>query len=326
MSDFRTIVRPFPIAQQIALTDPILTIGSCFSDAIGIRLKRAKLAVLSNPFGTLYSPLAILKALRYALFNERPPRHTYLLQGDVSLNYDFHSEVSAIGTDTLQSQLNEITGASHYFLTRANWLIVTFGTAWVYLRKDTGEAVANCHKVPQSNFTKALLTVDEITASVTQFIDELRAVNKDIKLILTVSPVRHVKDSLTLNNVSKSTLRLACHKLSQAVDAVEYFPAFEIMMDDLRDYRFYKADLIHPSEVAEEYIWDSFVACYCDEPLSQFMKEWDQIRRAIDHHPFHPASAAHQSFLNQTLLRLEALQPLVNVEAEIKFIQTQIIS
>jgi hypothetical protein len=143
MTDFRTIVRPIPSGHKIALSDPIFTIGSCFSDAIGQLLHRHKLGVMPNPFGTLYSPVAILKALRYGLFNERPPHHTFVRQGDVFLNYDFHSEVSALSMETLQSQLNEIIGASHYFLTRAKWMIVTFGTAWIYERKDTGEVVAN---------------------------------------------------------------------------------------------------------------------------------------------------------------------------------------
>jgi hypothetical protein len=149
--------------------------------------------------------------------------------------------------------------------------------------------------------------------------------NPNITFILTVSPVRHVKDTLELNNVSKSVLRLACHSITEAHPDVEYFPAYEIMMDDLRDYRFYKSDMIHPTEEAEEYIWESFIARYFDSATNDFFKKWEKLMSAMEHRAFHPASKAHQSFLKETLESIQELKKVVNVDREEELIKSQLI-
>lgn len=308
----------------MGISDKILTIGSCFADVIGTRLISSKLAALSNPFGVLYNPYSIHKALRYAIFNETPAPHTFLKQLDVFLNYDFHSEISSLHQDKLQSHLKEVVGASHYFLNNAQWLIITFGTSWVYERNDTGEIVANCHKVPGTLFSKSLLTQKKIIESFEKFHKELTVVNSGIKIILTVSPVRHIKDTLELNSVSKSILRTSCFTLAEEYRDVEYFPAYEMMMDDLRDYRFYKSDMIHPSEVAEEYIWEKFGERYFTPELKDFVHQWNDIQHALAHRPFHPSSVAHQSFLKGILKKLEELKPLVNVEEEIARVKAKL--
>lgn len=325
MQTFRTEIKMTPSASRMGIKSRILTQGSCFADAIGHRLTGHKLAALVNPFGVIYNPESIHKALAYSIFNEPVPEHTYLHHHDVHLNYHFHSAFSALEKPELTASLMNTIGSTHYFLKDAEWLLITYGTAWVYQRKDTGEIVANCHKVPADRFSKSLMTVEQIMRSFKTFHGSLKQFNPNIRIILTVSPVRHLKDTLELNSVSKSVLRLACHAMAEQFDSVEYFPAFELMMDDLRDYRFYRSDMLHPTVEAEDYIWDKFIERYMDEKAMDLIKKWKVIVSALQHKPFHPASAQHQQFLKATLKKLEELKWLVNVEEEQSFIKKQIV-
>ncbi|HEX6891812.1 MAG TPA: GSCFA domain-containing protein, partial [Chryseolinea sp.] len=221
----------------MGISDRILTIGSCFADAIGMRLLSNRLPVLANPFGNLYNAHSIHNAIRYAVYNELPAAHTYLERDGISFNYDFHSELSDVNQHNLSGKLKEIIGAVHYHLAISQWMIITYGTAWVYERKESGAIVANCHKLPNNHFTKSLLSQQEITESFGKLHNELKQFNPEIKIILTVSPVRHIKDTLELNSVSKAVLRAACHSAAGSFTDVSYFPSYEIMIDDLRDYR-----------------------------------------------------------------------------------------
>ncbi len=324
MSHFRTIVSCPSSSQKASLKDRFLTIGSCFADVVGRHLQHYKIETCPNPFGTLYSPASIHKALRYTLLNQAPPEHTYLQNQDIHLNYDFHSEFSALQKETLQNRLSDCLQTTHQFLKNADRLIITYGTAWVYERIDNNELVANCHKMPAKLFTKSLLTQKKIIESFDPLYQDLKKFNPKIKIILTVSPVRHTKDTLELNNVSKSILRVACHTFKETYPDVEYFPAYEIMMDDLRDYRFYKKDMIHPSEEAEEYIWGKFADTFIDDSTKDFFVTWDGIQSALTHKPFHPSSTSHQHFLKTTLQKLEELKSIVNVEEEMSQIKSQI--
>lgn len=308
----------------MSLASPVITIGSCFADLIGNRLQSFKMRSLANPFGTVYNPDAIHKALRYAVFNEPPPAHTFLQNGDIHLNYDFHSELSSLTRPALESQLTEIIGMTHSFLKDASWLMITYGTAWVYTRNDTGELVSNCHKMPGTLFTKSLLSQKHILESFQRFYQDVKTFNPALRIILTVSPVRHLKDTLELNSVSKSVLRLSCHTLAEQFPDVEYFPAYEMLLDDLRDYRFYKPDMIHPSAEAEDYIWEHFTQRYASAPLKEFIKKWRSIQAALHHKPFHPASAGHQIFLKEMIKKLEELSHLVSVEKELESLRSQL--
>lgn len=325
MKDFRTELKVTPSRVPIHLKSAIFTQGSCFADAIGSRLAIYKQKACVNPFGVIYNPESIHKAISYSIFNEPVPEHTFLQSHEVFLNYDFHSEFSALGKEELAARLVDTIGSAHYFLKAADWLLLTYGTAWAYQRKDTGEVVANCHKLPSTMFTKSLLTSGAIVSSFSTFRDQLKRYNPSIRIILTVSPVRHLKDTLELNAVSKSVLRVACHDIVQEFDDVEYFPAYEIMADDLRDYRFYKADRLHPTEEAEDYIWEKFMERYFSPDLRDFVVKWNAILSAMRHKPFHPRAAAHQKFLRDTLERLNELKQLVDVEAEISLVKQDLI-
>lgn len=325
MSHFRTVVSPIQSSHKMGISDKILTIGSCFADTIGNRLQSTKLRALPNPFGVVYNPHSIFKAIRYAIANESPEAGTFLQHQGVFLNYDFHSEVSALQPEHLRVQLKEIIGTSHHFLADAQWLIITLGTAWVYTRSDTSEIVANCHKQPQALFKKSLMTQRQIMNSFDSCYRELMQFNPTIRIILTVSPVRHVKDTLELNSVSKAVLRASCHTIVQEHPEITYFPAYEIMLDDLRDYRFYQPDMIHPSPVAEDYIWEKFRDMFLSPSLKEFIQTWDQIQQAMDHRPFHPRSVAHQAFLTELLKKLETLKETVNVDDEISQIKARLV-
>lgn len=324
MKAFRTILKPGVSKHTCTLTSKIITIGSCFSDTIGKQLHTHKVHTSINPFGTVYNPHSIHKVIRSAVYNEVLADHTYAECNGLFFNYDFHSTFSSPDKQILVKNLREIIGASHYFLKDATTLIITYGTAWVYSRNDTGEIVANCHKIPASNFTKSLLSQKKIIESFDELYHDIKRCNPSVNIILTVSPVRHIKDTLELNTVSKSVLRVACHSLTENFPDVEYFPSYEIMMDDLRDYRFYKPDMIHPTEEAEEYIWEVFVERYFDATAKEFFKQWKKIVSALNHRPFHPTTNTHQQFLKETLNNLNELKRFVNVDKEVEIIKAQL--
>lgn len=326
MKEFRTELNLLPAPSRMNLQSGVLTQGSCFSDAIGRRMAAHKMKTMVNPFGVVYNPESIHKVLAVSIFNEPLPDHTYLQNRDIHLNFNFHSEYSALKKTELMSRIAETIGSTHYFLKDAEWLLITYGTAWVFQRNDTGEIVANCHKMPASLFTKSLANPKEIVSSFSVFYQALKKFNPQIKILLTVSPVRHLKDTLTGNSVSKSVLRLACDSIAENFNDVEYFPAYELMLDDLRDYRFYKADMLHPTEEAEDYIWEKFLVRYADGATLDFIRQWKEILSALNHRPFHPEAAAHQQFLRQTLKKIEELKSLVDVEQEASLIKKQILN
>jgi hypothetical protein len=321
---FRTILKQEPHAWKVSLADPLLTIGSCFSDSIGRRLGSNKFNVLINPFGTIYNPLSIHTLLIRAIENEPLPDHYFIQRNEVHANYLFHSQFNALSRNELESSLTSKLVETKQQLSSAAFILITYGTSWVYKLKESGEIVSNCHKMPSTLFEKQLLTQQQITEDFGRLVTTVRKINRNIKIILTVSPVRHIKDTLTLNSVSKSVLRLACHELTQHYSDVEYFPAFEIMMDDLRDYRFYKDDLIHPTEFAENYIWQQFADTYFEENTKLFLKKWGEIASALQHKPFIPDSPSHRSFLQSILTKLDELKTQVNVTKEKEFIDQQL--
>jgi len=323
MNDWKTDLNVKSADRPIHLNDPILTIGSCFSQAIGQHLNDNKFNVTINPFGTVYSPLSIHHLLTLALRKRTISEDDYLVQQEVHYHYQFHSSFASLSRQELAEQISRAVNKVNHFISTARFVIITYGTAWAYKRKDMAQWVANCHKVPSSYFSKELLSIDDMENSFDEIHSALKAVNPAIQIIVTLSPVRHLKDTIEFNSVSKSTLRLFCHKLSQR-SGVDYFPAYEIMMDDLRDYRFYQEDRIHPTNEAEEYIWQKFVQRYFESETKTFLSEWQEIRKAFAHRSLFPSTTHHQSFLKATLTKLQALQHIVNVDNEIALVKNQI--
>ncbi len=324
MKSFRTELSVNPSPIQITTGTPVFTIGSCFADSVGRRLIENKFIVSANLLGVVYNPLSIHKALLFALHNELPMPSTYVENAGIWNNYEFHSSLSGSSKGETEKKISNAIGAAHHFLKDTKILMITYGTARVFERKDTGEAVANCHKLPSGNFTMRILTPEKIRESFGLLFQKLRTLRPDMQIILTVSPVRHIKDTLEGNSLSKSILRYACHTIQEHYPDVEYFPAYEIMMDDLRDYRFYAADMIHPSPEAIDYIWGKFSSRYFNPSVKVLLKRWQDLSDALKHRPFHPESPAHERFLRETLQKLEELKALIPVEEEIEQIKSQL--
>lgn len=322
---FRTELIPPPSSHKIGLQDPIFSIGSCFAQVIGHQLHSNKFNVYVNPFGVIYNPASIFRLLHNAINCSIPAENTYLINQGIHYNYMFHSDFSAINPEDLKAQVVQSILSAGEYLKKVKWLFITLGTAYCYEKKDDGQLVTNCHKMPAETFSKRMLTVDEIERRFEQLHYALQSSNPDIRYIFTVSPVRHIKNTLERDSVSKATLRLACEQIKNKYpDCVDYFPSYEIMKDDLRDYRYYEADMIHPNETAQEYIWQKFSGTYFSEETRVFLKKWQKLQKALHHKPFHPKSAAHQKFIQQTIEQLKGLNGTVNVEKEIKFLSNQL--
>ncbi len=304
-------------SKKIGIGDDVYLIGSCFSDTMADKLTTYKWKCLANPFGTLYNPVSIFKILGNSINELSTTEH----QG-IFYHWDAHGEVSAMNETLLHKEIANRSAESQRFLAEANWLIITLGTAFVYRLVENGEVVANCHKAHTDVFTKELISVGEI-------VDGFGAIHRLIpphtQMILTVSPVRHIKDGLVENNLSKSVLIQATHQIVNTYERTHYFPSYEILIDELRDYRFYKRDRIHPSEEAVDYIWEKFTEATFKEEANQFMKQWDKIQRALQHRPFHPTSVAHQKFLKETIRKLDELKEVVDISNERELLKQQLV-
>lgn len=323
--EFRTHIKLKPSSHKIQLDAPLLSIGSCFSNHIGALMSTYKFQVLTNPLGTIFNPISLFQLLHYALNDERPAEPTYISSDGIWKNLDFHSDFSAESQPVLAHNIDTILKEIKGWLSSISYLLITPGTATVYETHDA-HIVANCHKLPPSTFKpKRLLTVEEIINNFEKLHRLLQQFNPTLRYIFTVSPVRHVKDTLELNTVSKATLLLAIKQLQEKHANIDYFPSYEIMMDDLRDYRFYKADMLHPSDVAIEYIWEQFSQRYFDNETQVFINKWQSIRQAINHQPFHVHTPAYKAFISKTIEQVEALSKTVDVSAELELLKQRLI-
>ena len=322
---FRTDLTIAPQERQLSRTARVLTVGSCFADSIGERLRLNKVQALVNPFGTVFQPLALAQLLRAVAGEEQDwQQHLVEARGRWQ-SFDFHSTIGAESPVELLQLIREAVQRVGEFVRTADTVVLTLGTAWAYRLRETGELVSNLHKLPAALFEKHLLTADEIVNGLAEVHSLLRRANPNISIVLTVSPVRHIKDTLLLNAVSKSVLRVACHYLSELLPGVSYFPAYELLTDELRDYRFYAADMLHPSEVAEDYIWDRFARTYFDADFGRFRKEWAAIRQSLSHRPLYVGAPEHRNFLEQTHERLERLATQgVDARQELRDVQRQL--
>lgn len=321
---FRTEISLAQSNEKIILQTPILTVGSCFAEVIGQKLVDNKIPTLANPFGTIFNPLSITKLLRQSVTQQLPDENLYVENQGIWFHYDFHSSCWATTKEALTTQLTHQLHQVREWLWGTKWLIITFGTAYVYRQVATECIVANCHKMPNKQFSRELLSIEAIVQDFKDFSSSLRSYNPSTAIILTVSPVRHTRDTLPLNAVSKSILRVACHELSETLANVHYFPAYELLLDDLRDYRFYKPDLIHPSETAEQYIFQRFSETYFDDSLKQFVGEWQKIKQEMAHRPLQPNSTTHKLFLENLLKKLQKMSKNVGVNDEITFVEQQL--
>lgn len=286
----------------------IMLLGSCFTSNIGKKLAEAKFCCDMNPYGILYNPLSISFALREIVANKRYTQKDLFFFQERWHSAMHHGDFSSSDVTETLDKINIRLEEAHKHLSAADCLLLTFGTAWVYEDKSTQCLVANCHKQPEACFTRRKLTVDEIVSEYKTLIADLLERNSQLKILFTVSPIRHIRDGMHANSLSKATLLLAIEQLQDFFpDCVSYFPAYEIVLDELRDYRFYAEDMVHPSEVAIQYIWDCFVQTCISEDSLEIMKESEKICKALSHKPFYPDSDEYKRFLEQIMLKIERL-------------------
>ncbi len=302
---------------SIGLQDTVLCLGSCFADHIGQKLIDNKFKTLVSPFGVLFNPLSIFQLLQISIENSGLPERGYLYNQGLYRHFYLHSDLASTSDEQMQELAYKAIEKTKATVDKAKFLIITLGTAYVYRHKESGLIAANCHKVPATAFDKYLLDIEEITSNFATLYALLKQSNPDLSFIFTLSPVRHMRDSFESNTLSKSVCRLAIDKIINSLDNTYYFPAYEIMLDDLRDYRFYADDMLHPSTQAIEYIWQKFIDAIIEPSSLQFITEWTEVRKAMHHRPFHPQSESHVAFLEKTLQKVQGFSSRIDVSQEL---------
>jgi hypothetical protein len=312
-----------PFSEPISHQSKILSMGSCFAETIGTKMKNAKFDVLVNPFGTIFHPLNLTFLLDAVIFRDALDPEGIVEREGLYSHYSFHSDLVAKSPEELADLYHRQIQSTYLQLHSASHLILTLGTAWIYEHETFGQ-VANCHKQPQRLFQKKLSELEEMKTSFSHVLHNISQVFPRLKIVLTVSPVRHIKDGVSENQLSKSLLRVLCAELEKSIYPVSYFPAYEIMMDELRDYRFYKSDKIHPSEEAEEYIWQKWQLAVFDEVTREKVATIQKVKLDLAHRPFNPDSDSHQKFLKNLLVKLERLNAEFDFSEEIVEVKKQI--
>lgn len=332
--NFHLTFTPKPFAIPITHQQKMLLIGSCFTENIGTKLKQHKFEVLENPNGILFNPISITKSLTGYIDNKQYTDKDLFYQNECWNSWEHHSRFSHPDKEQCLMGINQSQQQANAFLKNTDWVLITLGAAFVYTLNFAdniareisagadGDVVANCHKVPTDKFNKKLLGQDEIVIALQQMLDRLLTFNPAIKVIFTISPVRHLRDGFVENNRSKAMLIQAVHSLVDKAENLFYFPAYELVIDDLRDYRFYAEDMVHPNYAATNYVWDKFVAACIDEPAQKIMKEVNIINAAKSHKAFNPLSEQHKKFLQTNLEKVNNLSrqfPYINFEDEKKY-------
>ena len=310
---FRTEIEITSLGVKIGYENRVLALGSCFAAHIARKLAGAKFRVAENPSGILFNPLSIAAAIRSYADPAPVTRGELGFDGEVWHHFGFHGDFSAPTADEALQKMNAARQAGADALRTADRIVLTFGTAWVYERQ--GEAVANCHRRPAAEFSRRRLSVEEIVETFAELIEGPLAGKQ---IILTVSPVRHTGDTLAGNAVSKAALRLAAEELAERFPDVHYFPAYEILNDDLRDYRFYADDLVHPSPQAVEYVWEKFSATVLSEQARRLLPDVRHIVVAAAHRPRNPQSATYREFCRRRLEEIAAL-PQIDFRTEAEY-------
>lgn len=301
----------FPIPefeQKINYANKFLFVGSCFAENIGETMQLYKFKVKINPNGVLYNPQSMAIALRRYIDNKTIQENELFFANECWNSWEHHSRFSDSDKLTCLTSINSSISSAHDFLKKTDWLFITFGSAFVYRRNSNGQLVGNCHKVPQKEFTKQILNISEIVEDYKILIRQLKTLNNKLKIIFTVSPVRHTGDGIVENNLSKSHLIAAVHEIIQQNDNSFYFPAYELIMDDLRDYRFYKTDLVHPNEQAIAYVFEKLMNTIFDEETKILFEKIKDIIIARQHRHFNRNTEGYSKFQAVYQQRVKQLQ------------------
>ena len=311
--NFTTTIPISKSSNPIDYDSRIISLGSCFAQNIGEKFSYFKFQNTVNPFGIIFNPVSIENLISRAVNNQKFTENDIFFHNDLWHCFEVHSELSHSDKTIFLDRLNQILSDFHLQIFKSTHFQITYGTSWVYRNKSSNSIVANCHKVPQSQFDKEILSVATIEKSIQNTIDLIQKVNPNCYFIFTVSPVRHIKDGFIENQRSKAHLITPIQQiLNPKSSFLNYFPSYEIMMDELRDYRFYAEDMLHPSQTAIDYIWKRFSENYISEENFATMEEVSSIQKGLAHRPFNPNTASHQKFqnvLNDKIIMLQKKFP-----------------
>ena len=320
---FRTEISIKEASEKLSYRDGILFLGSCFSVHIHDKLFGLKFNSKSNPFGIVYNPLSLSSQLLRTVNNRQYQESDLQFHNERWFSFDHHSDFSYTDKNECLTEINKSLSAAHNQLKLAKYLFLTLGSSWVYHRNENQEIVSNCHKIPAKEFTKFLAETSDMAEQLSNSISEIKKINAEIQIVFSISPVRHLADGFFENQLSKGRLFDVIHQLQKWDDSIGYFPSYEFLMDDLRDYRFYNSDLVHPSNDAIQYIWEKFVSTYVSSTTQKKMDKVEKVIQAANHRPFNPKSEAHQKFIAKTLSNIKNLEKEVfgGFDTEIEKIQ-----
>ncbi len=309
-------------------TQKLLLMGSCFTENIGDKLRKHKFTVLENPNGILFNPVSVAEAVITYIENSQITQSDIFQYNETWHSWKHHSRYSGITAEDCVQKINDSTAQAHAYLKNANQVVITLGSAWVYTLTENalnalqGSVAANNHKAPANWFAKRLLTVSETMDVMWAMLERLLQFNPGIHIIFTISPVRHLREGVIENNRSKAVLIQAVHAMVEKNEAFYYFPAYELVIDDLRDYRFYAEDLVHPNYQATQYVWEKFTEACMNDETRELMKEIADINLAYQHKPFNASTTQHRLFLSgyhAKTIRLQHAYPFLNLENEITY-------
>ncbi len=317
MNNFRTTfnIPEFPF--KLNYHSKSMFIGSCFTENIGNYMKELKFQFVQNPTGILYNPLSIIDCLESMLTKKTYSERELQFNNEVWFSFHHHGRFSDTNKDMCLANMNEAISTASGFLPQSDYLFITFGSAYIYKHNETNEIVANCHKLPSSTFTKSLLDVQTINKEYIKIIENLHKINPGLKIIFTLSPVRHWNDGAIENQLSKSILSVAIHDIIKNNSSCFYFPAYELMMDDLRDYRFYAEDMLHPNNTAIDYIWNKFSDSFFETETQNIVKDIQKLIDAKNHRPFHKDTSSYKKFkvtMQKQAMELKKKFPLLDLD------------
>ena len=308
---------PEPIRYQ----QGVLLSGSCFTEHIGNHLIDVKFNALQNPNGILFDPLSVASSLISYIEPERYEPKDLFYYNELWQSWKHHGMFSDIDQQVVLNKINQSQQIAHFFLKQANWLIITLGSSFTYILKEQNRAVANCHRAPANWFSKKLLPIDEMLAVLDEMLHRLFDFNPGLQVVFTISPVRHIRDGVIENNRSKARLIEVAHQLVNKFNRTYYFPAYELVMDVLRDYRFYDKDLVHPNYMATNYVVENFMEYYVHPEARLLSEEIRKLQISRKHRALHPNTDAHRRFLKEQLektIELSEKYPFLDLAPELK--------
>jgi len=316
-----------PLPKPITYRDSVLLIGSCFTEHIYERLAYHKFSALSNPHGILFNPLSVASSLDSYLDNKQYTQEDLFYLNEIWNSWDHHTRFSNIDKGKALEGINNSQNNAATFIKQADWIIITLGSAFQYYLKDSNKPVANNHRAPAQWFEKRLLPIDDIVAALNNTLKKLFTTNPWTRVIFTISPVRHIRDGVIDNNRSKARLIETVHTLCGQFEQAYYFPAYELVIDILRDYRFYDIDFVHPNYLATTFVWEHFVKSCVDGETREIMHEVQEIMAARSHRARFPQTDAHQKFKASYAAKISALikkYPYLHLDDELKYFSAEV--